>query len=232
MKSVFAFLAFCSIAYGNENISPIINGVSGYGTTTRYWDCCKPSCAWKENVQTASPVRSCAADGVTGVNASVKSGCDDGGTSYVCNNQQPWVASNSLAYGFVAASFSGGTDNSKCCICLQLDFTGSLSGKSMIVQVTNTGSDLGTNHFDIQMPGSGVGIFTRGCYSQWNAPWSGWGQQYGGVSSDSECYQLPSQLQSGCHFRFNWFQNADNPQVNFQQVTCPSALTSITGCSA
>lgn len=78
----------------------------------------------------------------------------------------------------------------------------------------------------------GVGIFTRGCQSQWNAPWTGWGQQYGGVRSDAECNQLPRQLQSGCHFRFKWFKNADNPKANFRQVACPKQLTSITGCSA
>jgi hypothetical protein len=36
--------------------------------------------------------------------------------------------------------------------------TGPIIGKELIVQVTNTGGDLGENHFDIQMPGGGVGI--------------------------------------------------------------------------
>ena len=47
-----------------------------------------------------------------------------------------------------------------------LTFTsGPVAGKTMIVQSTNTGGDLGENHFDIQMPGGGVGIFGsgRGC---------------------------------------------------------------------
>ncbi|XP_076255679.1 endoglucanase-like [Rhynchophorus ferrugineus] len=231
MKAFIPILALATIAYASE-IQKVVNGISGQGTTTRYWDCCKPSCAWIENVNTPTPVNSCAADGVTIVNASVHSGCDNDGTSYVCNNQQPWAVSDTLAYGFVAASFTGGADNSHCCICLKLQFQNALNGKSMVVQVINTGSDLGSNHFDIQVPGGGVGIFTRGCQTQWNAPWSGWGQQYGGVSSDAECSQLPSELQDGCHFRFNWFQNADNPQVYFEQVTCPSELTSLSGCSA
>lgn len=50
----------------------------------------------------------------------------------------------------------------------------------MIVQVTNTGSDLGKNHFDIAMPGGGVGLF-NGCSAQWNASVDGWGDRYGGV---------------------------------------------------
>ncbi|XP_066150530.1 endoglucanase-like [Euwallacea fornicatus] len=219
---VFAFV-FC-IALGMTNAA-----LSGTGSTTRYWDCCKPSCSWSANVNGINPVRSCAADGTSVVDASATSGCD-GGNSYVCNSLQPWAVNDSLAYGFVAGSFSGGVDTSKCGICLKMTFTTtSIAGKTMIVQTVNTGSDLGQNHFDIQIPGGGVGIFTRGCSSQWNAPSSGWGAQYGGVSSDSECNNLPSQLQSGCHFRFGWFQNADNPQVNFVEIPCPSALTSLTG---
>jgi hypothetical protein len=38
---------------------------------------------------------------------------------------------------------------------LRLTFTsGPVSGKKMIVQTTNTGGDLGNNHFDIAMPGN------------------------------------------------------------------------------
>lgn len=101
----------------------------------------------------------------------------------------------------------------------------------MLLQVTNTGSDVGEGHFDLQIPGGGVGIF-NGCSSQWGAPSGGWGAQYGGVSSASQCSQLPGQLQGGCNWRFGWFQGADNPTVNYQKVACPSQLTSISGCSA
>lgn len=67
-------------------------------------------------------------------------------------------------------------------------------------KVTNTGGDLGQGHFDIQLPGGGVGIF-NGCTAQWGAPSDGWGSRYGGVSSVSDCSSLPSQLQDGCKFR-------------------------------
>lgn len=50
----------------------------------------------------------------------------------------------------------------------------------MVVQVTNTGSDLSKNNFDIAIPGGGVGLF-NGCSNQWNAPVDGWGDRYGGV---------------------------------------------------
>ena len=88
---------------------------------------------------------------------------------------------------------------------------------------------MGVGHFDIMMPGGGVGIF-NGCSSQWGAPSNGWGARYGGISSASQCSQLPAALQKGCQFRFGWFKNADNPAVNFQEVPCPSQLTSISGC--
>jgi len=99
----------------------------------------------------------------------------------------------------------------------------------MIVQVTNTGSDLSTSHFDIQIPGGGVGIF-NGCSSQWGAPSDGWGARYGGVASAADCATLPAQLQAGCQFRFGWFKNADNPTMTYKEVTCPTELTSISGC--
>jgi hypothetical protein len=112
-----------------------------------------------------------------------------------------------------------------------LIFTSSpVANKELIVQVTNTGSDLGDNQFDLQMPGGGFGIF-NGCASQFSStPASSWGQQYGGVSQRSDCNQLPSVLQAGCFWRFDWFQNADNPPMRFEQVTCPSVLTANTQC--
>ncbi|KAJ8701844.1 hypothetical protein PTI98_000593 [Pleurotus ostreatus] len=98
----------------------------------------------------------------------------------------------------------------------------------MVVQATNTGGDLGSNHFDLLMPGGGVGIF-NGCPAQFGS-WNG-GAQYGGVSSRSECSNLPAAVQAGCHWRFDWFKGADNPSISFREVQCPAALTDITGCS-
>ena len=98
----------------------------------------------------------------------------------------------------------------------------------MIVQVTNTGGDLGSNHFDLQMPGGGVGMFD-GCSRQFPGSFS-WGAQYGGVSQRSNCDNLPTVLRPGCYWRFDWFQNADNPSISFKQVTCPSVLTAKTQC--
>lgn len=96
----------------------------------------------------------------------------------------------------------------------------------MVVQSTNTGGDLSNNQFDLMIPGGGVGLFD-GCTSEFGGiP----GNQYGGVTSRDQCNQMPAKLQAGCFWRFDWFQNADNPNFNFEQVRCPSALTGISGC--
>lgn len=139
--------------------------------------------------------------------------------------------------------------------------SGTAAGKKMIVQATNTGGDLAGNQFDIsvrplplplyqlqtpnpnllyllidvntnntQMPGGGVGIF-NGCTAQWGAPSSGWGAQYGGISAASSCSTFPTALQPGCKWRFDWFANADNPNVSFKQVECPAAITAKSGCT-
>ena len=114
------------------------------------------------------------------------------------------------------------------CFSLSLTFTtGPVKGKKMIVQSTNTGGDLGDNHFDLMMPGGGVGIFD-GCTSQFGKALGG--AQYGGISSRSECDNFPELLKDGCHWRFDWFKNADNPDFTFEQVQCPKELLAISGC--
>ncbi|KAK4555809.1 hypothetical protein LTR86_007029 [Recurvomyces mirabilis] len=153
-----------------------------------------------------------------------------GGSAYMCSDQSPWAVSADLAYGFAAVSIPGGSESSWCCACYELTFTStSIAGKKMIVQATNTGADLAEGQFDLAIPGGGVGIFNA-CTAEWNAPSSGWGAQYGGISSNT-CSAFPSALQPGCNFRFgDFFEGADNPTVDYKQVTCPKALTDKTGC--
>lgn len=111
----------------------------------------------------------------------------------------------------------------------------------MIVQVTNSGGDLGEKHFDIQMPGGGFGIF-NGCAApgvgndlangeaQFVEPYSNWGARYGGLTSSAECAGLPPALRAGCEWRFNAFKNANNPGVFYRRVQCPAALKQKSGC--
>lgn len=222
-------------ANADPQIIPIPGGLSGSGITTRYWDCCKVGCSWKENLAGTSvttPVRSCTKDGVATQDVEDQSGCTDVGdnTAFTCNDQQPWVYNSTVSYGWVAASFTGGEDYHKCCSCVVLNFKGQLAGKSLIAQITNTGGPLAQNHFDIAMPGGGEGVYDQGCTRQWNSPVGGWGNVVGGVTSEAECSELPDVLQPGCKWRFEWFQGVDNPDVDFYEIECPQELLSISGC--
>ncbi|KAM0550828.1 hypothetical protein ACHAPJ_008691 [Fusarium lateritium] len=205
-----------------------VSAASGSGHSTRYWDCCKPSCSWSGKASVNAPAVTCDKNDnpISDVNA--KNGCEGGGSAYACTNYSPWAVNDNLAYGFAATKLAGGSEASWCCGCYELTFTtGPVKGKKMVVQSTNTGGDLGENHFDLQMPGGGVGIFD-GCTSEFGKGLGG--AQYGGISSRSECDSFPELLKDGCHWRFDWFQNADNPDFTFEQVQCPKALTDISGC--
>ena len=105
---------------------------------------------------------------------------------------------------------------------------GPLVDKEMIVQVTNRGDDLRNNHFDIQIPGGGFGIFDKACPTQFSG--FAWGAQYGGVGQRAACANLPPPLRAGCYWRFDWFKNANNPNVSFRRVACPVALTNKSKC--
>ncbi|KAF2273438.1 endoglucanase-5 [Westerdykella ornata] len=200
------------------------------GRTTRYWDCCKGSCGWSGKAAVNQPITSCDKNDNPLSNMAAKNGCEAGGQAYMCTNQSPWQVSENLSYGFAAVKLAGGNEASWCCACYKLTFTtGPAKGKQMIVQATNTGGDLGQNHFDLAMPGGGVGLF-NGCTNQWGAPPNGWGKQYGGISSRSECDSFPEKLKPGCYWRFDFFQNSDNPDVTFEEVVCPKAITDRSGC--
>lgn len=217
----------------SPDVSPTTpGGVSGKaGATTRYWDCCKPSCSWEGKAPVTKPVNTCAKDGVTRLtDLMAKNGCEAGGEAFACNDNQPFAVSDDLAYGFAAAHITGRTEKEQCCACFKLKFTSQKAkDKTMIVQITNTGADLKTDQFDIQMPGGGVGIF-NGCQAQWDSPADGWGQRYGGLQQASDCDSLPKELQPGCKWRYTWFADSDNPTVEYEETECPAKLTDISGC--
>ena len=126
-------------------------GPSGSGQTTRYWDCCKPSCAWPKKGNSPNPVKTCDKnDQPLNDGGNTKSGCDSGGSAFMCSNQSPWAVDDNLAYGWAAVNIAGSNEAAWCCACYELTFTsGAVQGKKMVVQATNTGGDLGNNHFDI-----------------------------------------------------------------------------------
>ncbi|KAF2013594.1 carbohydrate-binding module family 1 protein, partial [Aaosphaeria arxii CBS 175.79] len=205
------------------------SAVKGTGSTTRGWSCCKNSCSWSNKAPVNSPVISCDARDNLGVNPARRDGCDSGGGSFACSDLSPWAKSNDLAYGFAGVNLVASNETAWCCSCYSLTFTsGSVNGKKMIVQVVNTGNDLGDDQFDLAIPGGGQGAM-RGCSTQFGGP-AIWGAEYGGIAHRDECDAFPEPLKAGCYWRFDWFRNADNPTVNWEKVSCPQDLSYVSGC--
>ena len=215
------------------------------GKTTRYWDCCKPHCAWDQGG--GKRVDTCGEGGNNLGSSDERSACGDNpGGGFMCDKYGPWAMSNQVSFGYAAVQNNGNI----CGQCFQLQFTGTgggndsgsaaLQGKTMIVMATNTGGDVAPGQFDLLIPGGGVGIFNA-CSRQWQA--DDLGEQYGGFlatcrqrSDDHATYKgcvmdycrntfaNRPELMEGCEWFVNWFEAADNPDVVYQPVTCPSEL--------
>jgi hypothetical protein len=217
--------------------NPPITGSNGFAT--RYWDCCKPSCAWTTGVQ------ACQKDGMTRIgDKNAKSGCDGGGSAFECYDFSPWYdAGTNMSYGFAAHN------GVACGTCFMLQFTGegnsganpgatALKGQQMVVQAINIGG-IDASQFDLLIPGGGVGAM-NGCSTQWGSS-TDLGVQYGGLLSeckgDANCMKGKCQsvfgnmpaLLTGCNWFTGWFSSADNPKLIYKQVTCPSQITSKSG---
>ncbi|CAF1106724.1 unnamed protein product [Adineta steineri] len=198
-------------------------------STSTYWDCCKLSCGWPGKANVTSPPRTCTQNGNTTIDSNTQSVCVSGGSAYMCTDQQPWNISGNLSYGYAGAYVYGLAEKDWCCTCYSLLFTsGPIIGKEMIIQVINT-AYTADNMFILQIPGGGWGGSSNGCASQFNSSYT-FGNQYGGITSRTNCSSLPSVLQAGCYWRFDWFMNAYNPSARFKIVSCPTSLTSKTGC--
>src|SRR4051812_14184646 len=110
-KTVLSLLAAASL-------TATTNAASGSGQTTRYWDCCKPSCAWSGKASVSSPARTCDRNNTPLPSPDTKSGCD-GGSAYTCANYSPRAVNSTVAYGFAATKLAGGSESSWCCACYQ-----------------------------------------------------------------------------------------------------------------
>ena len=124
--------------------------------TSRYWDCCKPSCAWADKAvfNNNNPVQACDVNNQPLADDQAGTGCS-GGNSYSCANQSPWAVNETFSYGFVGAFLLGGSERNWCCSCYELEFLdGVVKGQKMIVQASNT---------DYEMPDQN--IFTFGVCS-------------------------------------------------------------------
>lgn len=206
------------------------------------WDCCKAICSnGPSNNQLLNSrggaARTCdrnnnLLDRDAGIRATT--GCS-GGQAYLCDTYQPIPVEQDLAYGF-AIQIGGNTvaDNPNCCKCQEIQWvSGAAAGKKMIVQILTPGGRGGNvkdNDIIILTPGGGVGPFDQGCRNQYGTSYSG-GNQNGGVTAREACERLPSNLQAGCYWRFNWAGGeVTGWDIVYKQVACPARLTSISGC--
>lgn len=89
----------------------VASAVRLVGQTTRYWDCCKASCAWSEKAPVTHPVQVCEKDGVKVAPAEATNVCAGGGAAtgkaYTCTNNQPIAINSSLALGFTSVHITG-----------------------------------------------------------------------------------------------------------------------------
>jgi len=207
---------------------PVSHAASGKSYTG--WDCCKPGCAWSGNlgrgVQGVPKVCDINNNPLTKP-LDTQSGCASG-TGYLCDLYAPVPVSDELSYGFATMP------TANCCKCFQVTWkSGAAAGKQMIVQVVNNFNatkDLKSNDIVILTPGGGNGPNENGCRNQYGR---NWGNSNGGVSKAEDCANLPQNLQGGCYWRYNWARGAINTwNIDYTQVSCPSRLTSISGCSA
>jgi len=178
----------------------LVQGQNGVmtGWASRYWDGCKPSCSWKDKQQAplggTTRAKTCSVNGTSEIaaNDDNKSSCD-GGNSYTCFDQVPYIVSQDLAYAFAATPGNG----NQCGKCYQIQFDGgfehgtpyathnAIRGKTLIVMSSNIGGDVSGGQFDLLIPGGGVGIFNS-FSSQIGVDASALGKQYGGLLSDCE----------------------------------------------
>ncbi|MDR1759294.1 MAG: hypothetical protein LBR60_02060 [Fibrobacter sp.] len=230
-----------SSSSGNTGYPVLKQGDPGVRTarTTRYWDACKPHCSWTGNAG-GNLSKSCNISGATLNDAGAASACN-GGTSFTCMSQAPWRVSDNLAYGFAAVA----PNQFSCGKCFQLQFTnngvastGSIIGKTMIVKASNIGYDVDSDHFDIMIPGGGVGQFDAlsNQIRQSGVNNAALGSQYGGFRTTAgnnpakvkemcaAAFRNLPDLKKGCDWYVDWFMNADNPQVLYKEVTCPAEL--------
>lgn len=228
------------------NFEVVQGGKSGRGYATRYWDSCKPHCAWSGKAGPATtPTRTCHADGSL-AGTDEKSACD-GGQAGTCLSQIPQIINDNLAYAFAATP--GGEGD--CGRCYLLEFDGgtkenydpvrnhALKGKKLVVMSSNIGYDVAGGQFDLMIPGGGVGAFS-GCHVM---GLSCAGKQYGGLlgtcqdkgGSDSDIinclksscqqeYGNNKQAYEGCMFMATFMNGADNPSLSYKEIKCPSEL--------
>ena len=241
-----------SVAQGSTpNFKIKAGGRSGQGWGSRYWDCCKPHCAWSGKGGPIAKTCNAQQQPLTKGDDMVKSICD-GGPAGLCNSQAPFAINKDLAYAFAAGP--GNSYAGSCGSCFLLTFDGNsrhttdartaaLKGKQMVIMISNIGYDVENGQFDMMIPGGGVGAF-NGCSALWGI--NNLGAQHGGFLKDcggdkkvndvatvqkcleDKCNTVFANIpdaKAGCLFHAQWLMAANNPSFSFQELeSCPQEL--------
>ncbi|MCL2688839.1 MAG: InlB B-repeat-containing protein [Chitinispirillia bacterium] len=177
MKKTLSTAALSTILFAGA----LVTNVSAQARwLSSYWDGCKPTCSWFQNIPRGSELglsKSCDANDVElFLGAIAEEPCNkDGGRAHTCWDQGPFVDPNdpNIAYGYGAMS------EAACGQCFEVTFTGgyphgapmpmhralatSASNKRAIIMGRNTGGDVAPNQIDFMIPGGGLGMFD--CFS-------------------------------------------------------------------
>nr|AKN52393.1 endoglucanase [Rhizopus reflexus] len=197
--------------------SIVSGGASGNGVTTRYWVCCQASCSWPGKANVSSPVKSCNKDGVV------------------------WAVSHDTydgSYSRALAAISPRSNQFKALTVSRDGLTVSEDERVRQCKWTNCGQTCPDDYVAVSRsdPGYRKGELMMDSIDCPKAIKTG---DLDPSSLESTCRHaslhlvssLPSALQAGCKWRFNWFKNADNPSMTYKEVTCPKEITAKTGCS-
>lgn len=215
-------------------------GLPGNTDIVRYFDCSKQSCAYPMS-SLESVVESC------DINENVLSNPNDapafdGGDAYICSAQQQPVAINeeySYAYVSVPTTMMTGGSSSTCCRCLEIVLgvtTEAGVPKKLLAQIVNNG----VARFDLQVPGAGIGDYNS-CQERYAGGSYDFGDQQAGFSAAqytvTACQSLPSILQPGCEWLFNWYDRyavADHavPNMTVSSLCCPPQVHFAQHCTA
>ena len=241
-----------SVAQGSTpNFKIKAGGRSGQGWGSRYWDCCKPHCAWSGKGGPIAKTCNAQQQPLTKGDDMVKSICD-GGPAGLCNSQAPFAINKDLAYAFAAGP--GNSYAGSCGSCFLLTFDGNsrhttdartaaLKGKQMVIMISNIGYDVENGQFDMMIPGGGVGAF-NGCSALWGI--NNLGAQHGGFLKDcggdkkvndvatvqkcleDKCNSVFANIpdaKAGCLFHAQWLMAANNPSFKYEELeSCPQEL--------
>ena len=223
-------------------------------SSTRYWDCSRPTCSWNPGSCSGAQQHPYCAD-----NSGYSVGQSGQGKDYISLANQPYYdqATNTV-YATAAVSGSlgigqqGGPACGKCYEAYVTNKCGNpyyvggcnnsynqnAAGTKLVIMDTNFCPDQPAcpltvqdknaadahYHFDIALPGGGVGgqNHCQTLYNNQNPTF----MKANSISDCSNTSIIPTVLADGCKTYFNNLKQMDNPMIAFKEITCPNNVPS------